>query len=133
MGFVLRVIINGVAIWLTTLVLRPGFDVVTSGPTTDTTSQRVIAFLVIGLIFGLINAIIKPLVKVLSLPIYILTLGLFTLVINALMLMLTAWISDHTSWGLHIDDFGTAVVAALIISVLSFLLSVLVGRRHRRR
>lgn len=131
MAFVLRVIINGVAIWLTTLILRPGFDVVTSETSGDTTWKRVVAFLVVGLIFGVINAVIKPLVKVLSLPLYILTLGLFTLVINALMLMLTAWITNHTRWGLHIDNFGTAVIAALIVSVLSFVFSVLVGRRDR--
>ncbi|HEY0118782.1 MAG TPA: phage holin family protein [Cellulomonas sp.] len=130
MAFLLRVIVNGVAIWLTTLILRPGFDVVTSDQQ-DSTWKRVLAFLVVGLIFGLVNAVIKPLVKVLSLPLYILTLGLFTLVINALMLMLTGWISEHTSWGLHIDNFGTAVIAALIVSVLSFLLSVLIGRRDR--
>lgn len=139
MAFVLRVIINGVAIWLTTLVLRPGFDVVTSGSSSvaeltrgSSTGQRVLAFLVVGLIFGIVNAIIKPLVRIVSLPLYILTLGLFTLIVNALMLLLTAWISNHTHWGLHVDGFGTAVVAALVISVLSFLFSVLIGRRDRR-
>ncbi len=76
MAFVLRVIINGVAIWLTTLILRPGFDVSAKASstavlesTTSVTWHRVLTFLVIGLIFGLVNAIIKPLVKVLSLPI----------------------------------------------------------------
>ena len=128
MAFILRVIVNGVAIWLTTLILRPSFDVATGD---GSTSRRVLAFLVVGLIFGLVNAIIKPLVKLLSLPLYILTLGLFTLVINALMLMLTAWISNHTAWGLHVAGFGTAIIAALIISVLSFLFSVLIGRRDR--
>ncbi len=139
MAFVLRVIINGVAIWLTTLLLRPGFDVAarTSStaalePSSSVTWHRVLTFLVVGLIFGLVNAIIKPLVDLLSLPLYILTLGFFTLVVNALMLMLTAWISGHTSWGLHVDGFGTAVVAALLISVLSFLFSVLIGHRDRR-
>lgn len=130
MAFVLRVVINGVAIWLTTLVLRPRFDLVAADPTT--TSKRVVAFLVIGLVFGLVNAIVKPLVKVLSLPLYILTLGLFTLVVNALMLLLTAWLTTQTHWGLHIDNFGVAVLAALIISVLSFLLSLVVGRRGLR-
>lgn len=133
MAFVLRVLVNGVAIWLTTLIV-PGFDVLGTDSATGTRStwQRVGAFLVVGLIFGLVNAVIKPLVRILSLPLYILTLGLFTLVVNALMLMLTAWISQHTTWGLQIDGFGTALLAALLVSVLSFLLSVLVGRRDRR-
>ena len=130
MAFVLRVVINGVAIWITTLLLRPGFDLQIAEP--NTTSRRVVAFLVLGLIFGVVNAIIKPLVKVVSLPLFILTLGLFTVVVNALMLLLTAWLSGHTSWGLHIDHFGTAVIAAIIISVLSFLLSALIGHRDKR-
>ena len=140
MDFVLRVIINGVAIWLTTLILRPGFDVVpraTGGhavleSVSSQAGHKVLAFLVIGLIFGIVNAIIKPLVRIVSLPLYILTLGLFTLIVNALMLRLTVWISGYTPWGLRSDGFGTTIVAALVISVLSFLLSVLIGRRDRR-
>jgi putative membrane protein len=131
MAFVLRVIINGVAIWLTTLVLRPRFDVVLADP--STTWKRVVAFLVIGLVFGLVNAVVKPIVRLLSLPLYILTLGLFTLVVNALMLLLTGWLTRFTHWGLHIENFGIAIVAALIISVLSFIFSLIIGRRDRRR
>lgn len=130
MAFVLRVIINGVAIWLATLLVN-GFDVVTSSGD-DSTWATVLTFLVLGLIFGLVNAFIKPLVHLLSLPLYIVTLGLFTLVVNALMLLLTEWISSKTSWGLTIDGFGTALLAALVISVLSFLMSLLIGRRDRR-
>lgn len=130
MAFLLRVIINGVAIWLTTLILKPGFDVVLEDP--HTTWKRVVAFLVIGAIFGLINAFVKPIVQLLSLPLYILTLGLFTLIVNALMLLLTSWLTTFTHWGLHIDNFGVAIVAALIISVLSFLFSVIIGGRDRR-
>jgi len=65
-------------------------------------------------------------VQLLSLPLLILTLGLFTLVINALMLMLTAWISSGTSYGLTVDGFWTAVWGALIISIVNFLLSAFV-------
>ena len=64
--------------------------------------------------------------QLLSLPLLILTLGLFTLVINALMLMLTAWISSGTSYGLTVDGFWTAVWGALIISIVNFLLSAFV-------
>ncbi|MFS0702438.1 phage holin family protein [Cellulomonas sp. 179-A 4D5 NHS] len=123
MGFVLRVLINGVAIWLATLVLS-GLTVVGG----DTTAERAGIILLVALIFGIVNAVVKPLVALLSLPLYILTLGLFTLVVNALMLMLTAWITERASWGLRIDDFWTALVGALIISVVSFALSVVVPR-----
>ena len=60
--------------------------------------------------FGIVNAIVKPIVAFLSIPLYILTLGLFTIIVNALMLMLTAWITEATDWGLRIDNFGVAVL-----------------------
>lgn len=119
MSFLLRVIINAVAIWLATLVLG-GLDVVGGDDTTTT----VIVFLVVALVFGIVNAVVRPIVSLLSLPLYIFTLGLFTLVVNAAMLWLVAWLSERTDYGLRIDNFWTAVVGALIISVVSFVLSV---------
>lgn len=121
MSFLVRVLINGVAIWLATVILD-GFEVVGA----DETWQRVGIYLLVGALFGVVNAVVKPLVQLLSLPLYILTLGLFTLVVNALMLMLTAWLTEFTAWGIRIDDFGTAVLAGLIIAIVSFVLSVLV-------
>lgn len=127
MGFLVRVIINGVAIWLATVLLS-GLQIVGAG----STGEKIGIILLIALIFGLVNAIVKPLVKLLAFPLYIVTLGLFTLVVNALMLLLTAWITGHTDWGLRIDTFGTAVLGALIISIVSFVLSVaLPGGRKR--
>lgn len=123
MGFVLRVLINGVAIWLATLVL-PGLTVVGG----DTTAGRAGIFLLVALIFGIVNAIVKPVVAFFSFPLYVLTLGLFTLVVNALMLMLTAWVTERTDWGLRIDDFWTALLGALIVAVVSFVLSVVMPR-----
>ncbi|QGQ20649.1 phage holin family protein [Cellulomonas sp. JZ18] len=123
MGFVVRVLINGVAIWLATLVL-PGLEVLGG----DSTAGRIGVILLVALVFGIVNAVVKPIVKLVSLPLYVLTLGLFTLVVNALMLMLTAWITERTDWGLRIDNFGTAVLGALIVSVVSFVLSALTNR-----
>ena len=88
MAFVLRVLINGVAIWFATLVL-PGLTIVGA----DTDLQHLGIILLIALVFGIVNAIVKPIVAFLSIPLYILTLGLFTIIVNALMLMLTA--VDH--------------------------------------
>ncbi|WP_159808407.1 phage holin family protein [Cellulomonas citrea] len=121
MAFIVRVIISGVAIWFATLVL-PGVAVKGA----STTAQEVGVYLLVGLVFGIVNAVVKPVVQVLSIPLYILTLGLFTLVVNALMLLLTAWITSATHWGLTIDNFGSAVLAALIVSVVSFALSAMV-------
>ena len=92
----------------------------------------VLAYLFIGLIFGVVNAFVRPLVKVLSLPVTILTLGLFTIIINAAMLYLTAWLSSFTPVHLTIDSFfWTAVLAAIIISIISMVAGLIPGARRR--
>ena len=85
-SFLLRTAVIGLALWVVTLIV-PGIEFVGG----DTSLQRVGIVLVVAAIFGLVNAIIKPIVQILSIPLYILTLGLFHVVINALMLWITAW------------------------------------------
>lgn len=120
MGFLLRVAVTGLALWVVTLIV-PGMSFVGG----DTTMQRVGIILFVALIFGFVNAIIKPVVTLLSLPLYVLTLGLFHVVVNALMLWITAWITDHTThWGLHIDKFWwTAIWAAILLSIVGWVFS----------
>ena len=81
----------------------------------------------------MVNAVVRPLVAFLSIPLYVLTLGLFTLVVNALMLALTAWITGLTDVGLRIDSFWWALLGALVISVVSFFLSYAVLSAYERR
>ncbi len=85
-----------------------------------------LTYIVLGLIFGLVNAVIKPVVRVLAVPFYILTLGLFTLVVNALMLVLTARIGELAGLTLHIDGFWQAILGALVVSLVSMVASVFV-------
>ena len=119
--FLLRASVTGLALWVVTLVV-PGINFVGG----DTTLQRVGIVLVVAVIFGLVNAFIKPVVQLLSIPLYILTLGLFHVVINALMLWITAWITEHTThWGLQINHFWwTAVWAAIVLSIVGWLFSL---------
>lgn len=128
MSFVLRVLINAAAIWLAT-VLLDGLEVVGG----DDTTSRVLVFLAVALVFGLVNAVVRPIVAFLSFPLYILTLGLFTLVVNALMILLTGWLSEMTDYGLRVDGFWTALLAGLVIAVVSFVLSVVVPGARKRR
>jgi putative membrane protein len=123
MAFLLRAALTGFALWIVTLVVS-GIDFVGG----DTTLQRVGIILVVAVIFGLVNAIIKPIVQLISIPLYILTLGLFHVVINALMLWTTSWITENTThWGLSIDDFWwTAIWAAIVLSIVSWGLSLIV-------
>lgn len=94
---------------------------------------RIGIVLVVAVIFGLVNALIKPIVQLVSIPLYILTLGLIHVVINALMLWITSWITEHTTrWGLFIDDFWwTAIWAAIVLSLISWVLSLLVRDASR--
>ncbi len=127
-SFAIKVVVNALAIWVATVVVD---GIAVSAPN-DSTSWRVLTFLAIGLIFGLVNAIVKPAVKALAFPLYLLTLGLLTFVVNALMLELTAWLSKQTQLTLVIDDFWpTAVLAALVVTGVSLLLHAVLpdGRR----
>jgi putative membrane protein len=129
--FVIRAALTGVALWVVTLVVH-GLSFVGG----DTRLQRVGIIFVVALIFGLVNAFIKPIVQFLSIPLYILTLGLIHIVINALMLWITAWITSHTThWGLAIDHFWwTAIWAAIVLSIVSWVLSLVVRDvRHTAR
>lgn len=137
LSFIVRVVINGLALWIANWIL-PGLDITTTA-TTDAVAKSgviqgvdplgiVLAYLFIGLIFGLVNALVKPIVSLLSLPITILTLGLFTIVINAAMLYLTAWLSSYTPVHFTIDSFfWTAVLAAIIITVISLVAGRITG------
>ncbi|QNE16164.1 phage holin family protein [Pseudarthrobacter sp. NBSH8] len=140
-SFIVRVLINGLALWIASWIL-PGLDISTSATTAAVANTGVtqgtetvgiiLAYLFIGLIFGVVNAFVRPLVSLLSLPITILTLGLFTIVINAAMLYLTSWLSSYTPVDFTIDSFfWTAVLAAIIITLISLVASRVPGGRRR--
>jgi putative membrane protein len=122
-SFLLRAALTGFALWVVTLIV-PGISFVGA----DNTAQEIGIIFVVAVIFGVVNAIIKPIVQIISIPLYILTLGLIHIVINALMLWITSWITEHTThWGLYIDDFWwTAIWAAIVLSIVSWLLALVV-------
>lgn len=129
-AFLLRAAVTGLALWVVTLFV-PGLTFVGG----NTALQRVGIIFVVAVLFGVVNAIVKPIVQILSIPMYILTLGLFHIVINAFMLWITAQITkDTTHWGLQIDHFWwTAIWAAILLSIVSWLLSLLTRRATRNR
>lgn len=85
-------------------------------------TDRILTLVLVALIFGVINAVVGPIIKLLSLPFIIVTLGLLLLVINALLLMLTSWVSKEVGLGFHVDGFWTAVLGALIVTVSTWVL-----------
>jgi putative membrane protein len=118
MNFVVKTLANAgalaVAIWLLQDITLTGED----------TGRKALTLILVALVFGVVNFLVKPLVKLLTLPLFILTLGLFTLVVNALMLLLTSWLADELELGFHVEGFWTAVLGGLIISVVSWALNV---------
>ena len=121
--FLLRAGLTGLALWVVTKFVA-GVEFVGG----DSTLQKVGIIFVVAVIFGLVNAFVKPIVALISLPLYIVTLGLFHVVVNALMLWITSRITENTThWGLYIADFWwTAIWAAIVLSVVSWLLSLVI-------
>ena len=119
-AFLLSLVINAVALLITAWVI-PGIHLRAAGP--HPTTNDWVTLLIVALIFGLVNAVIRPILILLSLPLEIITLGLFIFVINAFMLLLTSWIAQALGLGFRVDKFLAALLGALIISVVSFVLS----------
>lgn len=124
MQFLTRLIVTAVATALA-VWLVPGITL-----DADDTSSQVLTLLGVSLVFGVINAIIKPLTQVLSACFIVLTLGLFLLVINGWMLLLTSWVAGRLGLGFHVDGFTPAFWGALIISVAGALFGGLLGSKR---
>jgi len=99
------------------------FAGITVGAPGEDTSQRALTLILVAALFGLVNAVVTPIVKLLSLPFIVLTLGLFLLVVNALMLLLTREIAQALDLAFHVDGFWTAVWGGLVISLVGMALN----------
>ena len=117
-SLIIRVIVNALALWAAVFLID-GIEI-----QTDDTVGQIIVYLIVGAIFGLINAVIKPIVKTVGCLFYALTLGLIGLVVNALLFMLTGWIAGLFELPFHIDGFWPAFWGALVVTVVSWLLSM---------
>ena len=115
MGLIIRFLINAAAIFVADYLIA-GFEV-----------RGLPSLLGLAVIFGLVNAVIRPLLSFVTCLVQVLTLGLFTLVLNAAMLGLSAWIGNRIGLDVHIDGFIAAILAALLIAIVSFLLTLLTG------
>ncbi len=120
--FLVRLLINSLALWLTTLIVA-GVSVVSYSP--DDTLATVLTYLLVALIFGVVNAVVGNFIRIVAFPIYLLTLGLIALVVNALLLLLVAWISSLIGFGLVVDGFWWGVLGAIVLGLLSWLIGVL--------
>lgn len=120
---ILRLLINALALWLTTLILAPHVAVDPYGD--KEVLETIVTYLVVALIFGVVNGIVGGIVRVVAFPIYVLTLGLISLVVNGLLLLLVAWISGLLGFGLQVENFWWGVLGAVVLGVISWLLGIL--------
>ncbi|MBD8100780.1 MULTISPECIES: phage holin family protein [Plantibacter] len=121
--FLLNLIVNGFAIWVTTLIVA-GVNVTPYAP--GGTLETILTFALVALIFAVVNTIIGSVIKVLAFPLYILTLGLIGLLINGLLLLITAGISGWFGFGLTVDGFWWGVLGAIVISIVNWLLGIVI-------
>lgn len=129
MRFLIRLVVNALALAFVTWLLS-GIRL-----TADSTDRKVLMLLLVALIFGIVNSLVKPIFTLVTAPLVLLSLGLFLLVINALMLLLTSWLAGLVGLGWRVDGFGTALLGAIIVSIVSFILNAFVpdsGERRRR-
>jgi putative membrane protein len=126
MKFLIWLVVNalalGAAVWL--------FDGITL--TGDSNTNQLLTLIIVGGIFGVITSFVRPIVRLLSLPLIVLTLGLILFVINAFMLLLTSWIADGLDLGFHVDGFWVALWGSIVISIASVVLEALLPHPSRR-
>jgi putative membrane protein len=134
MGFLIKVVVTAVALWIATLLVD-GINVTGGGA-----GKNTLTLLAVALIFGIVNAVLKPIIKVVGCVFYVLTLGLIALVVNALLLLLVSWLADKLNLPFSVDGFWAAFWGAIIVGVVSWLISLVIpdrwerwGRREERR
>jgi putative membrane protein len=141
-ALVLGLIVNAVALWVATLIVpgislsetKAGGAASVGAGDTQVSVPTIAALLIVAVVFTLVNAVVKPIVQLLSLPLTILTLGLFLLVVNALMLMLTSWITTtFQPFGAEyvVSGFWAAFFGAIVIGLVNWVLGMLVPTRSR--
>ena len=122
MGFLIKLILNAIALWLTSVIVA-GVRIV---PYADDTFAVIVTYLLVALIFGFVNSVIGTFVRVLAFPLYILTLGLLSFIVNGLLLLLAAWISSWFGFGLEIESFWWGVLGAFVLGIISWILGLII-------
>lgn len=128
MRSIIRVLVSAFALWLTTLIVGGAGDQgVWIDPLSNDNWGRIATYVIVALIFGLVNGTLGRVIRFVSIPLYILTLGLFGLIVNGILIWVVAWLSDLAGFGLRVEGFWWGVLGALVLSILSGLLNALLG------
>lgn len=130
MRFIIRVVVNAFAIWVVTLIDPLRVDVTPFAP--GETLQIVLSLLAVAAVFAIVNSVIGTVLKILAFPLYILTLGLISLIINGFLFWLTGWFTEWWGWGLTVESFWLGVLAALVISIINWIFGIILRPAKRR-
>jgi putative membrane protein len=122
MSILLSLLINAAALWVATRRVE-GISFTGTVPT----------LFGVALVFGILNVVLRPILKLLTFPFFIITLGLFTFVLNAVMLLITSGASDALGLGFHVNGFVPAFIGALVVTIVSFALSLFVGTGEKKK
>jgi len=118
---IIKILVVAASLWAATQLVS-GITV-----TAETPLEEVLTLLAVALIFGVVNAVLKPIIKTIGCAFYVITLGLFALVVNAALLLFTGWLARLFDLGFHVEGFWAAFWGAIVISVVSWLLSLVFG------
>ena len=131
MRFLIKLVITAAAVWVATIIV-PGILL-----HAHTTTDKIATLIVVALIFGVINAVLKPIAKTLGCLAYAVTFGLISIVVNGLLFWLTSYVAGKLKIPFHITGFGPAVLGALLVGVVGWVLSLILepddhqGKRNR--
>lgn len=131
MRFIIRVIVNAFAIWVVTLI--PALMTVVTPFAPGETLQLVLSLLAVAAVFAIVNSIIGTVIKIVAFPLYILTLGLISFLVNGLLLMITAWFTQWWGWGLQVEDLWHGILAAIVISLINWVFGIILRPQSNDR
>ncbi|BDI24181.1 phage holin family protein [Herbiconiux sp. L3-i23] len=120
--FLVSVLGNAAALWLTTLIVA-GTTVTPYAP--GGVLETVLTYLLLGLLFGIVNGVIGTAIRIVAFPLYILTLGLIALIVNGLLFLLVGWISTLLGFGLSVEGFWWGVLAALVMAIFNWIIGLI--------
>ncbi|ALJ18718.1 phage holin family protein [Microbacterium sp. No. 7] len=130
MRFLIRIVINAFAVWVVTLIDPLQVTVTPFAP--GETTQLVLTLLAVAAVFAIVNTVIGTVIRIVAFPLYIITLGLISLLVNGFLLWLTAWSTQWWGWGLSVENFWLGVVAALVIGIINGVFGAILRPQRRR-
>lgn len=136
MRFVVRLLVNAFVLWLTVLILHPHVTMASWDSAADASSWSWPLFwtyVLFALIFGVVNGVVGTAIKIVAFPLYILTLGLISLIVNGLLFLLVAWISTLIGFGLSVEGFWWGVLGAVVLGVLGWIIGIILRPITRKK